>query len=96
MPAGVSRPLPTLMLVMLSFSASLLARRLSGAGVKICMMTKLIQSHEQPDFGARLLRNLHMHESMLHSRTANASNLLICCTGLMNCERAYFKKSLQI
>ena len=36
MPAGVSKPLPTLMLVMLSFSASRLARRLSGAGVKIC------------------------------------------------------------
>ena len=36
MPAGVSKPLPTAMLVMLSFSASRLAKRLSGAGVKIC------------------------------------------------------------
>ena len=37
MPSGVSRPLPALMLVMLCFSASRCASRLSGAGVKICM-----------------------------------------------------------
>ena len=48
MPAGVSRPLPTLMLVMLSFSASRLAKRLSGAGVKICMVSKLAQSRPMP------------------------------------------------
>lgn len=46
MPAGVSRPLPALMLVMLSFSASRLAKRLSGAGVKICVVDRQLQSNK--------------------------------------------------
>ena len=47
MPAGVSRPLPALMLVMLSFSASLLAKRLSGAGVKICTINSPVKKEIQ-------------------------------------------------
>ena len=56
MPAGVSRPLPTLMLVMLSFSASRLAKRLSGAGVNICKVSRLPQSRPMP-----MPMPLHMH-----------------------------------